>query len=65
MEKTKKIKLLIAVFTILPALIVLYYFLQNIVDAFTFKEFDDERNKKERLDILIQEFFAVVFPEIK
>ena len=37
MEKNKKIKLLIAVFTVLPILIVLYYFLQQIVDTVTFE----------------------------
>lgn len=37
MEKSKKIRLIVAVFTILPALVILYYFLQNIVDVFTFE----------------------------
>lgn len=36
MEKDKKIRLIISVCTVLPALMVLYYFLQQIVNVFTF-----------------------------
>ena len=36
MEKSKKTRLLAAVFTALPALLTLYYFNQTIVDAFTY-----------------------------
>ncbi len=36
MEKNKKFRLILAVATVLPALVVLYYFLQQIVDVVTF-----------------------------
>ena len=36
MEKNKKVRLILAVATVLPALVVLYYFLQQIVDVVTF-----------------------------
>ncbi len=36
MEKNKRIRLLLAVFTVIPALIVLYYYLQPLANLFTF-----------------------------
>jgi uncharacterized membrane protein YraQ (UPF0718 family) len=36
MEKNKKIRLLLTIFTVLPVLLVLYYFLQQLTDIFTY-----------------------------
>ena len=36
MEKNKKVRLIFAVATVLPALVVLYYFLQPLIDLFTY-----------------------------
>jgi len=36
MEKNKKVRLILAVATVLPALVVLYYFLQPLIDLFTY-----------------------------
>lgn len=55
MRKTKQIKLIIAVATILPALLILYYFLQQIVDIFTYDLLN--LNPSSHLSISINFFF--------